>query len=451
MAPPARRPAQKSKTIQQALLQLGAINPGQTRQIGAGPLGAPIQAGYIGNTQAALGAGQPAWQSSGITDSWATRTSGPMQGPVQAAASQSFAAPASATPAIGPAPTPAIATPGNSLASAATQAASTGGPVTPTPSPAMGMAAPAGRAGFLARTPFTGTTPYATQGALGGRLAAGSIGRAGAYGLGGQIAGSVWDGAVGERDGVWDDAVGSALRWGGAGAGIGSMILPGWGTAIGGAVGGGIGAIKGALTGDDSAPTELNKYLFGSKDAGGTGGAKGELAGLMNEYGISQDSQQQLLMQLDLIPQMGLDKTGAQQLIGQLIQSIPQFAAEDQVRQQATARSAAIQAAIAPMMQQQLDMYNQSATQAASAMTSASQSTGDPALRDAYSAAAANYLSSSRQAGLGYLQQIAVAPEVVGGQSTQGYDNAYNVALARAQAQADVKSGSAANSTLFAA
>jgi hypothetical protein len=456
MAPPAttptRRPARTSRTIQQALAQLGAVVPGNTQQLGAGQLGLPpgadprVMAGYIGNTQPALAAGQPL----------ATATSAPLQQlaqstPLQAAAGQAQFGPSMApAPTSVPGPTPPPATPGNSVASAASQVARSAGPVTATPSPSMGMAAPAGRFASMARTPFMGTTPYATTGALGGRLAAGSIGRASLIGLGGQIAGRVWDRAVGERDGTWDDAVGSALRLGGAGAGIGSLFGP-VGTAVGGLGGVAFGTAKGLITGDDSAPTELNRYLFGSKDAGGTGGAKGELTALMGEYGISQDTQQQLIMQLDLIPQMGLDKAGAEQLIGQLVQQIPQFAAEDQMRQQATARSAAIQAAIAPMMQQQLDMFNQSATQAASAMTSASQSTGDPALRDAYAAAAANYLTTSRQAGLGYLQQIAVAPEVVGGQSTQTYDQAYNTALARAQAQADVQSGSAANASLFAA
>lgn len=263
---------------------------------------------------------------------------------------------------------------------------------------------------LLAKTP----SPLVEGSAAATPFAAGTVGRGGLYALGGQVAGGIFDRAVGERDGTWDDAAGSALRWGGAGAGIGSMIAPGIGTAIGGAAGLAIGGVKGYLTGQDSEPTQARDYLHSQLDPSNTDG----LIAKFDKYGITGDTRNNLLMQIDLIgAQMGT-KDEAKALVTQIVSGIPDIVTQQQQTAATQARSAAIQSYLQPMIEQQLANYNQSNQQSANLASSAAGKITDPALADIYRSHAQQMLTAGNSAGLGYLQQMAVAPQLYGQTAT---------------------------------
>lgn len=261
---------------------------------------------------------------------------------------------------------------------------------------------------IAAKTPFIEGSAAATP------FAAGTLGRGGLYALGGQVAGGIFDRAVGERDGTWDDAAGSALRWGGAGAGIGSMIAPGIGTVIGGAAGLAIGGAKGYLTGQDSEPTQARDYLHSELDPGNKDG----LIAKFDKYGITGDTRNNLLMQIDLIGGQIGTKAEAKQLVTQIVSGIPDIVTQQQQTVAARAHSAAIQSYLQPMIEQQLAQYNQSNQQASDLAASAGAQIRDPALAAIYKTHAAQMLTAGNSAGLGYLQQMAVAPQLYGQQAT---------------------------------
>lgn len=326
----------------------------------------------------------------------------------------------------------------------------------------LGGAAPAGRFGVLARTPLTGASQFAQAGMWGGRLAPGTIGRAGLYGLGGQIAAGLFDSAVGERDGTWDDAASSALRWGGTGAGIGSMILPGWGTAIGGVGGALIGGAKGLLTGEDSMETQVRDYLYGSEKQAGK---IGEVDALLAEAGLSEATRTDLLTQVKAAAMTAKTPEEIDLVLQQVNTLLPSIMEQDKAQQQAEsqqaaleARMAAIQSYLQPIMQQQLAQYNTGLQTSYDQMQAAGANIKDPKMAAAYQTHAANLMNSGRLQGLQYVGQMQndlysqyVNPTMAGGASggmTQAqYDDIYNQAYAKATAAADAKNGTGGYTT----
>lgn len=285
-------------------------------------------------------------------------------------------------------------------------------------SPAAQAAAQAGNGltgwrAIAARTP----SPFVNGSSAATAFAPGTIGRAGLYGLGGQVLGSVFDSAVGERDGRWDDMISSGLRWGGAGAGIGSMILPGVGTAIGGALGLGVGGLIGNLTGEDSAQTQTREYMMRQTDPT----MSDSLVSRMSKYGLSADTQNQILMQLDMVASAAQSPEEARTAVSNVMQQLPSLAQADleyrrQQEQQQQAidfqnqRAAAIQAWLGPMMQDQLSRYNQATDETQMLYMNAASKVKDPTIQAIYQANAARMGQSARQAGMGYLTMLGAAP-----------------------------------------
>lgn len=282
-------------------------------------------------------------------------------------------------------------------------------------------AAQTGIKGLMTRTPFlTGARALpAVDGATGmfaagAKFGPGSLGRAGLYGLGGQVAGGIFDSIVGQRDGHIDDAASSALRWGGAGAGIGSMIMPGVGTVIGGIGGAMIGGIKGYMGGHDSAKTETYRYLHG-KD--GQSGVINQIADSMDQLGIDPTSKQDFGNQFQfLLGQVSTPKE-AKAIVDQALQALPAIAEQsnalrqqqmqiDEDNKQVSARAAAIQT----MMQQQLDRSTLSAQQGFDTMSAAAKNIKDPVLAATYQTHAANLLNSTQKTNMSYMQQLAMEP-----------------------------------------
>lgn len=317
---------------------------------------------------------------------------------------------------------------------------------------ASGGAAPAGRFGVLARTPLSGASQFAQAGAWGGRLAPGTIGRAGLYGLGGQIAAGLFDSAVGERDGTWDDAASSALRWGGTGAGIGSMILPGWGTAIGGVGGALIGGAKGLLTGEDSMETQVRDYLYGSEKQAGK---IGQVDQLLAEAGLSESTRTDLLTQVKAAAMTAKTPEEIDLVLQQVNTLLPSIMEQDKAQQEAEgqqaaleARMAAIQSYLQPIMQQQLAQYNTGLQASYDQMQAAGAKITDRKLAAAYQTHAANLMNSGRLQGLQYVGQMQndlysqyVNPQQTGAMTQAQYDDIYNQAYAKATAAADAKNG----------
>lgn len=252
----------------------------------------------------------------------------------------------------------------------------------------------------------------------GGALGAGSLGRGGAYAIGGQVAGGLLRGVIGQTDGKWDDAAVGAVKGAGIGAGFGSMV-PVVGTAIGAGVGAAIGGVTGYFTGHDSDTTEAAHYLNNEFNPTNPKG----LAATLTASGISDTTVQQTIAQFQALGDQVSNKKDAQALIGQVLTAIPQLQAQDkqtqlasQQAQQQQAQSAAIQSYLGPAIQQQMQQYNQAAGESSAMMTSAANVPGvDPTLAAIYKAHAANMLADSRQAGLGYMAQIAAAPQLYGG------------------------------------
>lgn len=212
-----------------------------------------------------------------------------------------------------------------------------------------GGAAPLkGILGMLAKRPFEGArftnfAPVAADASTFGRvLAPGSIGRAGAYGIAGQLGSGILRSALGgEKDGNWDNFAEDALSYGGAGAGIGSMIAPGVGTAIGGAAGVGVAALKDFLFGGgaDSDATEAAKVVH-KQDA--------MLDTLLGSAGLSPEATRQIRLQLLTANQGVTDANQIQAAYASIRANIPAIAAQEQQQRQQLAGTLATQQMLAP-------------------------------------------------------------------------------------------------------
>lgn len=272
--------------------------------------------------------------------------------------------------------------------------------------------------GIMAKTPLSNAPAWLKVPAGNGTaFGPGSLGRAGAISLGANLANNmIVQPLLGDqKDGPWDDAGRSAANWAAAAAPL-AAFGP-WGYAAVGAAGL-AGGIKGWLTGDDSDSTETRRYLVGND---GMGGEQAKFTQLLDKYGIQGDVRDSLMMQLDIMTQDVTNKDEAKAIIADLKAQIPtafagmqQQKLVDEEEAKVAARSAAIQSYLGPMMQRQMDRYNTSAQESSALMSSAARYVQDPTLAGIYKAHAANMLTSSNQAGLGYLAQTAAAPALYG-------------------------------------
>lgn len=222
-----------------------------------------------------------------------------------------------------------------------------------------------------------GPNVTAAEGAAVSRLAPGTLGRAGAYGLAGQVAGGALEKVWNDPNSSADNAAATALKMAGLGAGIGSMIAPGIGTAIGGGVGALGGAVWGALRGGHQ-----DKDLAKAQTKGLT-----KLNDLMDQLGLTDDSKNELRRQYhvqSVVAGQSEKPVDAQKAIAaQLTALLPQIADQEASTKRAAQDALAMQSTIAQFMQPYLGNLYESANLEQAYYQKAADSASTPALRDA--------------------------------------------------------------------
>jgi hypothetical protein len=227
-----------------------------------------------------------------------------------------------------------------------------GSPLPPPPPPKAGrfdnLLFKAGGPKAMAKTAFSRLP------AAGGWLTAGQ--------LAGGVSKSLWD----DPESQWDDATSSALTWGGTGAALGSMIMPGLGTAIGGVGGLVTGGIKGWFDGEGDSQEDI---LNASTEQ------RAKLDAAFDRLGVSAEARQGLYDQIEVQVALGAKSADEVKAIyaqaGQMAPDVIQ-----QSRRQA--KLAALQAAILPMMQQNRDMAMQRNQAAQGWLNQAASTQTDP-------------------------------------------------------------------------
>ena len=153
--------------------------------------------------------------------------------------------------------------------------------------------------------------------------------------VGSNLLRNVWD----DPESQYDDAAAGALGAAGIGATIGSVILPGWGTAIGAGLGGLYGGVKGWIDGDKTSSDAIRS-------------ASQEQMARLNEsfdrLGIDTESRRDLFDQLDTQLAFARSTDEVDAIFAQAAQLAPTMIGDMRRR----ARMAALQAAILPMMEQ---------------------------------------------------------------------------------------------------
>ncbi len=247
----------------------------------------------------------------------------------------------------------------------------------------------------------------AQAGAAGGRawLAPGTLGRGLGYGAAGQVVGGVLDSAIGEQDGTWDDALGSAARWGGAGAGIGSMIAPGIGTAIGGGIGAVIGGTKGWLTGDDSPGTEAGRELEDRT---------AELSTIFQQYSLTSETANTLMAQLSILGSQAGSPDEVKMIFDQVLAQVPQLIQQDAIARERNNRVAATQAWLMPLLEAEMGKSDEYAREAGAAYQSAASYVQDPQLKAIYNKQASQLSLQNSRDNMNQLTMLQLTPSLYG-------------------------------------
>ena len=197
---------------------------------------------------------------------------------------------------------------------------------------------------------------------LAGQRLPGALGWMTAGQMGGGLLKSVWD----DPESQLDDAASSALSWGGSGAALGSMILPGWGTAIGGGLGLLAGGVKGWLDGDGASQEDISNAAAEQR---------AKLDAAFDRLGVSAEARQDLYDRIEVQVALGAKSADdVKAIYAQAGQMAPDVIAQS--RRQA--KLAALQAAILPMMQQNRDMAMQRNQAAQGWLNQAASTSSDP-------------------------------------------------------------------------
>lgn len=268
----------------------------------------------------------------------------------------------------------------------------------------------------MARRPFAGPLAASeVQGGIlgaGGRLGPASLGRGGAYALGGYAAGQIANKLIGD-DGkgntAADEIATGALTGAGAGAGVGSMIAPGIGTLIGGAagfVGGGlIGAFGPKQTGEKAVTSEYQNQAKKLREA-------------LSAYGVSREFRSQALAQFRAASLSSTSKGEVKTLAKSVLANLPAAAAEDKAAEEQRkfqqSNNAAVQAWLGPMLQEVLDKQWFSAQQDSAMANSLAGRFTDPAMQAAAKSMASSQLTSTAAQQAGLLSQLAATPSLYG-------------------------------------
>lgn len=275
------------------------------------------------------------------------------------------------------------------------------------PAPVIASAAPAVESGGGLLSKILGA-----GGGEAGAAGVGAVAKSAAFrgaGLGGlgMLAGQF----VPENKGTsLDSGLRGALTGAGIGAGIGSAIpIPGVGTALGA----GVGALAGGAIGlfgpkDDSDKPEAIQSEITKQNA--------TLAKVLQPFQFTPDTQQLFMAQLQSALAQAKDTAGVQAAYQQIAQAIPQFVQQDlQVKAQQKdtedrqARAAAMQAMLAPYLQQSNDQSMQFAQQLSQANKSAAGFVSDPALRSSYESQAAAIPAQAAQSNKDAIVQLMLA------------------------------------------
>lgn len=255
-------------------------------------------------------------------------------------------------------------------------------------------------AGFLAKTPWANVAEGSGGSgilAAGRALGPGSIGRAGAYGIAGQLGSGLIRSAIGgEKDGSWDNALESAASFGGAGAGLGSMIAPGIGTVIGGGVGAAVGGLWGWTHGSDSDSTNVRKEVGKQEKA---------LAPFLNK--LSPEARDQITTQLGIAAQQFTKPADVKAAYGQIAQGVPQVLAQEQQQRQQMNNLLAMQSIIGPQFDTFLKGLGADQHAYADAQTQFANSiSGSPAIGNAVKANAQQSVMSNDATAAAYKAQM---------------------------------------------
>lgn len=267
----------------------------------------------------------------------------------------------------------------------------------------IGMAAAqaAGGAGRAASTAAQGgmMARYASMGPMMrfGLPAAAGIGAS-------QISSALWD----DPNSSADEALNGALTGAGVGAGIGGTVgsvVPGLGTAVGM----GLGALGGGLVGGAIG-------LFGEKNTGTKavqdeyGAQLEKLDAKLDQFDISPAARESLYLQLSF-GMTGLEsKDQVKALFGQVSAAAPALIEQDRLERERRSRSAALQAAVMPLLEQSRTDYINSANQAQAAMLAAADQIPNQQIAEMMRARAADRVERAQGYANAALTQVVAAP-----------------------------------------
>jgi hypothetical protein len=245
--------------------------------------------------------------------------------------------------------------------------------------------------------------------AAGRALGPGSVGRGLGYGLAGQLLGAGVKQFYNDPNSEVDDALAGAARWGGAGAGVGSMIAPGLGTVIGGAAGGVFGAGKALLGGNDD--PRSNDALAAAKNDG-----MQRLNQLLTSNGFTDQSQQQIMLELAIGLGQATDANQIKAVFANAEANLPAYYQQDlglreqqRTEQYRAAQTAAVLSMLGPQLQQQNQDATQFSKELSTIMGKAAGAVSDPTLKSIYEARAAQIPLQQSLANQAMLQQLAAA------------------------------------------
>jgi hypothetical protein len=225
---------------------------------------------------------------------------------------------------------------------------------------------------------------------------------------------AAWD----DPNSSWDDATASAAGWGATGAGIGSMILPGWGTAIGGIGGGLIGGIKGYFDAENAGPGTPEEALAANTEM---------LDQTLNQLGVGGNVRQQLYEQIQVAATFAQSPEEVDAIFQQAGQLLPSLIAQARQEDEANARYAAIQAAILPLMKQQNTAAQQSSQMAQGYLNQAASVQRDPQVAALLKAQGEQLMANQANYANAAYGQMAAAPmfyDLLGGQVQQQSNSA---------------------------
>ena len=264
-----------------------------------------------------------------------------------------------------------------------------------------------GRLGWLSYGP----NATAAEGAAIGRFAPGTLGRAGLYGLAGQIAANVSQKAWNDPNSGADNALATGLAGAGLGAGVGS-IVPGVGTAIGAAIGGAGGAIYGALRAG-----HRDKDYAKAQTQGST-----KLNELMGQLGLAADTQTELRQQYaiqSVLAKQSEDPVAAQKAImSQMMTVLPQVAQQEASTKKAAQEAIATQAVIAKFMAPYLENVKTNADIEGGYYQKAADAAATPELRNALALRGQLARSSGAQSAAAWASAAQTAPMYAVSQQT---------------------------------